>query len=166
MRPIVAAICVSLAAGGCARRDEDYSVAGLMKRLQDGDVATRQNAIAGLKSHGSEAKPAVELLTQALKDTGRNVRIQAIYALAAIGPDAETALPRLIETLKAPDGDVRLAGTYAVPAVGVRSTTALPAVKAVLSDRDPRVRVEAANGLRKLQVAARFKNSASTVSTT
>ena len=114
-----------------------------MKTLEQGDSTARYSAVTGLKGYGPEAKPAVALLTQALKDADRNVHIQAAYALAAIGPDAESALPRLLETLKSTDADVRLAGTYAVPVVGIRSSTALAAIKATLNDRDPRVRAEA-----------------------
>ena len=166
MRHIIFVLCIaSLAAAGCSRRREDYSVSGLMKMLQQGDAAARYSAVSGLKGYGPEAKPAVALLTQALKDTDRNVCIEAAYALAAIGPDAESALPRLLEMLKSPDNDLRLAGAYAVPVVGIRSNTALPLIKSLLNDRDPRVRAEAASGLRKLQLAARFKNMAATAST-
>jgi HEAT repeat protein len=164
MKPIWIALGIALVATGCSRRGEDYSVAGLMKQLQDGDAAARYAAVSGLRGFGAEAKPATGLLSQALKDTDRDLRIEAIYALAAIGPDAESALPQLIETLKSQDADVRLAVTYAVPLVGLRSSAALPAMKVALNDRDPRIRAEAATGLRKLQLAARFKNAASTIS--
>jgi HEAT repeat protein len=166
MKPIILCVCMAFAATGCARRGDDYSVAGLMKKLQDGDAAAQYEAASALRGFGPEAKAATDLLTQALKDADRNLRLEAIYALAAIGPDAESALPQLIETLKAPDAEVRLAGAYAVPLVGLRSASALPAMRVALNDRDPRIRAEAASGLRKLQVAARFKNAASTVSVT
>jgi len=162
MRPLVILISISVAAAACGRRGEDYSVVGLMKMLEQGDVTARYTAVSGLRGHGPEAKPAIALLTDALKDNDRDVRIEAIYALAAIGPDAESALPQLIETLKAQDADVRLAGIYAVPIVGMRSSAAFPAAKAALNDRDGRVRAEAASGLRKLQLAARFKDAKST----
>jgi HEAT repeat protein len=166
MRQIGLSVCVALLFVGCNRRGDDYSIAELMKRLQDGDATARYTAVSGLKGHGPAAKPARGLLSQALKDTDRNVRVEAIYALAAIGPDAESALPQLIETLKAQDVDVRLAGIYAVPIVGLRSNAALSATKAALNDRDPRVRAEAASGLRKIQLAARFKDAAATISVT
>src|SRR4051794_28096052 len=157
---------VVLLALGCTKRGEDYSVTGLMKKLEQGDAAARFDAVAGLKGHGVEAKPALPLLTTALKDADRNVRVEAIYAVAAIGPEAEGVLPQLIQTLKAPDADVRLAGTYAVAIVGLRSNTAYPALKALLGDRDPRVRAEAASGIRKMQLAARFKDAPSTAAVT
>jgi HEAT repeat protein len=166
MKPMLLPLCMTLAAAGCARRGDDYSVAGLMTKLQSSDAAARYEAANALKGFGPEAKPAVGLLSQAVKDTDRSLRIEAIYALAAIGQDAESTLPQIIETLKSPDGDVRLAGAYAVPLVGLRSSAAAPALKALVNDRDPRIRAEAASGLRKLQVASRFKNAAPTVSVT
>jgi HEAT repeat protein len=166
MRPIILPVCIALTAAGCSRRGEDYSVAGLMKKLQDGDATARYEAVIGLKDYGPEAQTATALLAQALNDTDRNVRLEATYALAAIGPDAESALPQLIATLKVPDADLRLAGVYAVPIVGLRSSATLPAIRAALNDRDPRVRAEAASGLRKLELASRFKNTASTASVT
>jgi len=166
MRRIIVIAGAVLLAHGCAKRGEDYSVAGLMKKFEQGDAAARFDAVTGLKGHGVEAKPALPLLVKALKDADRNVRIEAIYAVAAIGPDAENVLPQLIETLKAPDADVRLAGVYAVAIVGLRSNTACPPLKAALGDRDARVRAEAASGIRKLQLAARFKDAASTAAVT
>ena len=71
---------IALLALGCAKRGEDYSVTGLMKKFEHGDAAARFDAISGLKGHGVEAKPALPLLTTALKDADRNVRVNAISA--------------------------------------------------------------------------------------
>src|SRR3954469_3363057 len=106
MKPMFVSICMALAVAGCARRGDDYSVAGLMKKLQSGDTAARYEAASALRGFGPEAKPAVGLLAQALKDADHSLRMEAIYALAAIGPDAESALPQLVETLKSPEPEV------------------------------------------------------------
>ena len=144
---------------GCGP-DENYTVPGLTKMLQDSDPAMRYTAAEQLGAYGVEAKSAVPELTQALKDSDPSVRFGAAYALGSIGVDAESALPELTEAFKDPDAEVRLGAVYAISAVGLTSPAALPVLQEALEDEDERVRIEAFQGIRKLEAAAKYRQSA------
>jgi HEAT repeat protein len=158
LRLMSVALAVVIPAGCGA--DPQYTVAGLMKKLDHPDPVQRCTAVELLGKYGAAAKPAVPQLTAALKDSDTSVRIAAAYALAGIGLDADSALPDLIETLKSDNAELRLAAVYAIPCVDIQSNTALEALKPLQKDRDPRVRDEVAQGLRKLQNAAKYRSLA------
>ena len=56
---------------------------------------------------GPEAKEAVPVLIDALKDENIYVRRRAALVLVKIGPEAKAAVPALIDALKDKDKDVR-----------------------------------------------------------
>ena len=144
---------------GCGP-DENYTVPGLTKMLQDSDPAMRYTAAEQLGAYGVEAKSAVPELTQALKDSDPSVRFGAAYALGSIGVDAESALPALTEAIKDPDVELRVAAAYAISMVGLKAPAALPVLQEALEDEEERVRMEAIQGIRKLEAAARYRQSA------
>ena len=149
----------SLLLAGCGP-DENYTVPGLTKMLQDSDPAMRYTAAEQLGAYGVEAKAAVPELTQALKDSDPSVRFGAAYALGSIGIDAESALPALTEALKDPDVELRVAAAYAISLVGLKAPAALATLQEALEDEDERVRTEAIQGIRKLEAAARYRQAA------
>jgi len=74
----------------------------LMQALKDKseDKEVRSSAAFALGSIGSEAKAAVPVLIEALKDKDNEVRSSAASALGPIGSEAKAAVPVLIEVLK------------------------------------------------------------------
>jgi HEAT repeat protein len=83
------AACVALGKMGAD------GVAGLTDAVKDKarDPVVRRKAAEALGQLGSDAKPAVKALTEALKDN--DVRVEAANALGQIGPDAKSAIPAL-----------------------------------------------------------------------
>lgn len=146
---------------GCSQ-DPNYTVPGLTKMLQDSDPGMRYTAAKTLGSYGTEATSAVPQLVQALKDPDTSVRIGAAYALAEIGPSAESAVPTLAEGLNDKDVEIRLAAVYAISVVGVSTPIALPLLQPLKRDRDFRVRDEVTKAIRKLEAAAKYRQSAPT----
>jgi HEAT repeat protein len=93
------------------------SVQGLADTVKDkgADVSVRRKAIEALADLGPQAKSAVPVLINALKD--REVRVQAAEALGAIGPDAKEAIPALKTASELKGGrnrDIRQAATKAL----------------------------------------------------
>ena len=63
---------------------------------------------------GSEAKDALAVITQLLKDKETSVRWRAAQTLQMMGPDAKTAIPALTELLNDKDENVRKAAAEAL----------------------------------------------------
>jgi HEAT repeat protein len=66
------------------------------------ETAVRRKAIEALGGMGAEAKSAVPVLTDALKD--RDIQVDAATALGDIGPDAKSAVQALTEVTKLKGG--------------------------------------------------------------
>jgi HEAT repeat protein len=73
----------------------DVVVPTLIRGLKDEDSGMRQGTAQALKEMGSDAKMAVNALTEALADD--HVRFFAAEALGAIGPDAKPAFLALLK---------------------------------------------------------------------
>jgi HEAT repeat protein len=72
----------------------------------------RGHAFIALGEFGPEARSAVPVLVEVLRDTRNNVVLRrfAASALGEIGPDAKAAVPELLEALK-DRSDVKKNGT-------------------------------------------------------
>lgn len=91
---------------------------------------------------GSNAKSAVPVLAQALKDSNNDtpVRLAVVSALLSIGVDAKEAVPQLALALKDPatDQQVRLIAAQTMQKIGPSAKDAVPALTEVLkNDRSP-----------------------------
>ena len=90
---------------------------------------------------GPDAKEAVSLLDEALRDANLGVRTEAAFALAEIGKDA---IPFLIADLKHPSPDVRHSAIYALFRMETNALPALPALMERFSDDYEHIRAAAA----------------------
>jgi HEAT repeat protein len=127
--------------------------------LRDENSAVRMIAARDLSKFGVKAKPALELLVEALQeDTDATVRIYAAIAVGAIGPEAREAVAPLAEVLENDnDPNVR---AYAADALGdIGSQLAPPGPEAqaaaaaltkALADESRFVRQHATKALQKL----------------
>jgi HEAT repeat protein/uncharacterized RDD family membrane protein YckC len=92
-------------------------VAPLIRALDDSSAQVRKAAAASLVAIG---EPAVNGLTEALKDGSRNTRGWSAVALGKIGRSARGAVPALVEALKDSDSQVRKACMAALAAIQPR----------------------------------------------
>jgi HEAT repeat protein len=83
-----------------------------------------------------EAKAAVPVLINALKDPAVHLRRRAADALYRIGVGATAAMPALINALKDQDADVRGSAAEALGAIGIEARAAVPALIDALKDDD------------------------------
>ncbi len=115
-------------------------VPDIIKILKDENTTFRKRAIEALGRLGPEAKEAVPVLIQALKDN--EIRSYAADTLGKIGSEAREAVPTLIKLLN--NKDMR----YTIPNVlGKIGATSVPALIQALKDEDARVRSGAAFAL-------------------
>jgi HEAT repeat protein len=143
---------------GCGGYQLD-TVDGAIEVLQNStDPGERYSAAKALGTFGSEAGwDAIAALTDALADDDTAVRVGAAYSLAATGKESVNAKKALLEALNSPELEMRIAAAYALPAVAPGDKTVLSALKAAMKDTEPRVQEEAANAIRKIELAARYK---------
>ena len=80
-------------------------------------------AAAALGGMGPEAKTAVPVLAELLKDKDSYVRLAAASALWQIGPKAETDILVLAELLKDKESYIRLAAALALWSIGPKAET-------------------------------------------
>jgi HEAT repeat protein/WD40 repeat protein len=115
------------------------SVAFLVDALKDPkNFQYQRMIISALGEIGPEAKTAVPLLVNMLKDEFH--KFQVVEALAGIGPGAEPAVPLLIEDLKSELQPVRFRAAVALGRIGPGAKSAEKALKAALADENAGVR--------------------------
>jgi HEAT repeat protein len=133
--------------------------AGLRRRILGGvkpleAALLRAAAARSLGAIGPDAKPALPVLTHALRDKEAQVSLDAATALAHLGP---ASVPELINALndKGAPPSVRHMAAYALGEIGPGSEPAIPALTQSLSDDNEYVRSSATYALRKIGEPAR-----------
>jgi hypothetical protein len=124
-----------LRAADVANRRDAGEIPKLVAMLGSRDPAPRWWGAVGLVALGEKARPALESLRQAAKDSSPEVRLAAAEALANLGHDEE-ALPLLRDGLKHESVFARLAALNVADRLGKRARPLLPAIRAA-DLRDP-----------------------------
>lgn len=112
-----------------------------------GDKSPRLRAGAAtvLGRVGPNAKAAINVMVDSLKDPDPGVRAAVAEALGRIGDEAKGAIPKMAALLKDPDAGVRLSAAFGLGRIGPEAATAVPELAQTLeSDADANVRKEAA----------------------
>ena len=105
----------------------------------------RADAAAVLGRMGPNAKTAVNIMVESLKDPEPAVRAAAAEGLGRIGEEAKGSIPKLAVLLKDSDAGVRLAAAFALGRIGPDAASAVPDLAAALgTDPNANVRKEAA----------------------
>jgi HEAT repeat protein len=90
----------------------------MVKALADREAAVRISVASALASVDAvQAKTAVPVLLEILKDRDAENRRGAVFVLGQIGPDAREALPALKQSLKDPSSEVRQAVENSLKAI-------------------------------------------------
>ncbi len=131
---------------------QDDAKADLAKALKAADHQACIEACQKLSRMGPMARASVGDLTKTLKTAG-NVEVQrcAALALSAIGPDAKDAVPVLITSLQSDNAKLRAYAAHALGAIGPAAGDAAIALIDVITDKDPVVRREARDALKRIK---------------
>jgi HEAT repeat protein len=116
----------------------------------DEDLEVRSNAALCLANiGGDDAKPAVPVLRDALKNGDIYLKRLVALSLRQVGPNARPALPELCKALKNPDAELRLNAAYGLGGLKGEGQDAVPDLVRVVADpkEDYQVRVAAAMSL-------------------
>jgi len=131
--------------------DRSGEVSGLLITLKSEKATERAAAARILGEIGPQAKDAVAPLTDALRDSEREVRQNAATALGYIGKAAAPAVPALAGALSDKDWQVRRAAALALGRTG--SKDAEKPLKQAQKDKVEGVRDAAKQGQRELKKA-------------
>ncbi|KAM3115790.1 HEAT repeat domain-containing protein [Phormidesmis sp. 146-33] len=113
-------------------------------------------AIQILGEMGAEAKPAVSMLAELVRDRNLSIRVKAIKALAEIGSVASSAVPDLTVALSDSDPQIRGEAATALGKIGEASKSAVPALVATLNDSKLAVRLKVIYALSNLGADAKL----------
>ena len=124
----------------------DSSLEGHIRRLQSSWAFQRRAAAANLAQFTGEADRVAPALSNALRDSDRQVRANAMQSLKSMGSLPEATAPLLVDILRH-DQD----STMRQDAASLLGTTKVPGAAAALieaiDDRDPGVRLSAMTAL-------------------
>jgi HEAT repeat protein len=89
-----------------------------------------------LNTLGVDPKRLLPVLTEALKDTDRNIRLSAAYKFQGMGQNAKPAMPALLAALKDDNRDVRHNAFLALLNSGMKLSEALPGIATELKEQN------------------------------
>jgi HEAT repeat protein len=134
--------------------DPEAALPALNDAARDPDTTLRVVALRLRRRLDGKNGPAVEGLTDLLKDAG--VRYAAMGALGRMGADAKAAAPALAELVKGADRNARLVAAGTLERIGPEAKAAVPALVELLKEKDSVVRLRATAAL--LRVGAEPKD--------
>jgi HEAT repeat protein/S1-C subfamily serine protease len=112
-------------------RDARSALGDLLKAAKDKDSGVRQNVLRALGRFGLDGKDTIlPILTDALKDSDRDVRLAGAEALTSLNGLSPADLPMLQELLKHEDVEVRAAAARVLAQMG---RAAKPATAALVA---------------------------------
>ena len=110
-------------------------------------MEVRMQAVKCLRKLGPDAKSALPMLTQQIKEGDQNLRLSAFSAMIAIGPE-EKDVPILADSLKSADPEFRRLAAEALAKMGPQARPAIPALLANLKGKDKALRLVAMRALK------------------
>jgi HEAT repeat protein len=112
----------------------------LAEALRSGELQDRVAAAEELARLGGEARPALPVLRDVLKDDQSAVVLTAARALVLVDPQDGRGINTLVARLKDGDAAVRAAAARSLARTGPPARAALPALLAIVKDGDASVR--------------------------
>ena len=156
-RCLVILLCIALLFTGCRKQEEviyqGKPLSAWIKMLEDPNPITRTAAIKAIGEMGPEAKQAIPVLIETIRETknrDKNILLSCNYALLKMGKEI---VPYMISLLKDDDWEMRGGSAWILGKVGPDAKDAVPALTESLHDTNAVVRRKAAESLKKIQGA-------------
>jgi HEAT repeat protein len=147
-------VCLAILFIGCTRKEEvtyqGKPLSEWMKMLRDEDPIKRFTAIGAVREIGPEAKEAIPILIDTIREVrnrDRRLLVGCNDALLAMGKEI---VPHMIELLNDDNWEMRRGAAWILGMVGPEAEDAVPALTEALKDPNPVVRHKAAESLKKI----------------
>jgi HEAT repeat protein len=147
--------CVAILSIGCSRKDEvvyqGKPLSEWIKMLEEPNPAAKYAAINAVGKIGPEARDAIPLLVETIRQTrnrDKRLLLACNYALLAMGKEI---VPGMISLLKDDDWEMRRGAAWILGKVGPEAKDAVPALTEALNDSNSAVRKFAAEALKKVK---------------
>jgi len=148
-------VCTAILSIGCTKKEEvvyqGKPLSEWMKMLEDTNPSTKSSAINAVGKIGPEAREAIPLLVETIRQTrnhDKRILHACNYALLAMGKEI---VPSMISLLKDDDWEMRRGAAWILGKVGPEAKDAVPALTEALNDSNPAVRTNAAEALKKVK---------------
>jgi len=149
-------LCVAILSIGCSKKKEKVVYQGKplsewMKMLEEPNPATKYAAVNAVGKMGPEAREAIPLLVETIRQTrnrDKKLLLACNYALLAMGKEI---VPAMITLLKDDVWEMRRGAAWILGKLGPEAKDAVPALTEALNDSNPEVRTRAAAALKKIK---------------
>lgn len=148
-------VCIAILSIGCSKKEEvvyqGKPLSAWMKMLEDPNPSTRFAAILAVGKIGPEAREAIPVLVETIRQTrnhDKRLLIASNEALLAMGKEI---VPTMVSLLKDEDWEMRRGAAWILGKVGPDAKDAVPALTKALSDPKDAVRIKAEESLKKIQ---------------
>jgi len=143
--------CYGAVAMGKLGPDAASALTDLVRLAKDSNVEVRQKVTLALGKMGTDSKDTVfPILTEALKDSHRDVRVAAAQSLAGMESLGATDVPMLMGLLKHQDSEARISAAHALGHLGDKAKAAVPGLIKAFESSDPALRSASIDALAKL----------------
>jgi len=153
-RCLVLLVCMAILSIGCSRKKEvayqGKPLSEWMKMLEEPNPATRLAAIHAVGEIGPEAREAIPLLVETIRQTrnhDKRLLVACNKALLGMGPEI---VPYIVPLLKDQEWEMRRGGAWLLGKVGPDAEDAVPALTEALNDSNAAVRMKAAEALKRI----------------
>ncbi len=153
-RCIAVLVCVGLLAIGCSKKEEityqGKPMRAWIEMLEDQNPAVRYSAIRAVGEMGPEAREAIPLLVETIRQVRNHDKKMLVACNSALLGMGKELVPYMISLLKDDEWEMRRGAAWLLGKVGPDAADAVPALNVALHDTNPAVRMKAADALRKI----------------
>jgi HEAT repeat protein len=150
-------VCVAILSIGCTKKKKEVTYEGKplsewINMLRDEDPTKRFAAIGAVRQIGPEAKEAIPILIETIREVRNNRDRRMLVACnkALLGMGKEI-VPHMISLLKDETWEMRRGSAWMLGKLGPDARDAVPALTEALNDPQPAVRAKAAEALKKIK---------------
>lgn len=153
-RCLVVFICITLLSIGCKKEKVVYQGKPLrtwIKMLEGPDPIERVAAIKAVGEIGPEAKQAIPVLIEVIRETRNRDKKMLVLCNDALLAMGKEIVPYMIDLLKDDSWEMRRGSAWILGKVGPDAKDAIPALTKALNDPHAVVRKKAAESLKKIR---------------
>lgn len=154
-RCLVLLVSMAILSIGCTKKEEvtyqGKPLSEWLKMLEEPNPAAKYAAVNAVGKIGPEAREAIPLLVETIRQTrnhDRRLLVACNYALLAMGKEI---VPAMISLLKDNEWEMRRGAAWILGKVGPEAKDAVPALTEALKDPNPAVQTRAKEALQKIQ---------------